>query len=371
MPKKYKYRTTFTYDGRRYEVRADSLIKLGEKKAKKLECLKTARNVVSGDMLLSEWAEKCIETYKTNQAEITREKFEQRMKSSILSEIGSMPIKRIKPIHCQRVMNLQTGKSPTQVGEVYHALKFLFSHAYSNNLIISDPTADLVKPLTRKKQHRRALTSSERTYFLQVGITDRRFYLFLLMLLCGCRPEEAAECQGRDILTKNGAHFLHIRGTKTAAADREVPLPDMLFKLIKDIPGYDYIACTSSGHRIDPRQRRRIWKSYCRQINISMGCKMYRNALIPPFPLAPDLVPYCLRHEYCTELARRGIDIRVAQKLMGHTDIKMTANIYTNLNNDDLSDVASELSDLGSQRVPQGATPGATSKYPKTHQNAT
>ena len=75
-----------------------------------------------------------------------------------------------------------------------------------------------------------------------------------------------------------------------------------------------------------------------------MGCKTYRNALIPPYPLAPDLVPYCLRHEFCTDLARRGIDVRIAQKLMGHSDIKLTANIYTNLNRDDIADIALLLS---------------------------
>ena len=60
---------------------------------------------------------------------------------------------------------------------------------------------------------------------------------------------------------------------------------------------------------------------------------MYRDQLIPPYPLAPYLVPYCLRHEYCTELARKDIDLRAAQKLMGHADVKLTANIYTNLDN--------------------------------------
>ena len=79
---------------------------------------------------------------------------------------------------------------------------------------------------------------------------------------------------------------------------------------------------------------------------MAMGAKTYRNALIPPLPLADDLEPYCLRHEYCTELARRGIDIRIAQKLMGHSTITLTANIYTNLQSSDLETVSAQLSDL-------------------------
>ena len=53
------------------------------------------------------------------------------------------------------------------------------------------------------------------------------------------------------------------------------------------------------------------------------------DELINIIPLAPDFVPYCLRHTYCTDLQTAGIDIRTAQKLMGHADISTTANIYT------------------------------------------
>lgn len=35
-----------------------------------------------------------------------------------------------------------------------------------------------------------------------------------------------------------------------------------------------------------------------------------------------------------------GIDIRVAQKLMGHSDISLTANIYTNLMDEDIVEIA-------------------------------
>lgn len=346
----YKYKTSFRFEGRRVYVYADTLIELGERKAQKLEELKHGRNVVSGDMTLRQWAEKCVDTYKTNQNPVTRKKFIQRMNGSILNEIGNMTLKRVKPLHCQRVLNLQAGKSPTQINEVCNTLKFLFSHAYTNHLIATDPTTDLVKPKAKKREHRRALTAVERKYFIQVGKTDRRYYLYLLMIFCGCRPSEAAECMGRDLMQKNGVKFLHIRGTKTANADRNVPIPAELWELVKETRPYDYIACTQTGGKIDERARRRIWKSYCRQINLAMGCKVYRNELIPPFPLAPDLVPYCLRHEYCTDLARNGVDIRIAQKLMGHSDIKLTANIYTNLNHDDLASIAAQIPGCGSPR---------------------
>ena len=59
----------------------------------------------------------------------------------------------------------------------------------------------------------------------------------------------------------------------------------------------------------------------------SDSSRVYRNQLIPPLPLADDFVPYDLRHTYCTDLARAGVDIRTAQKLMGHANISVTADI--------------------------------------------
>jgi len=152
-----------------------------------------------------------------------------------------------------------------------------------------------------------------------------------------------AEVKGSDIRTIKGYPMLHIRGTKTVNADRIVPIPDELYQAIKEIPADEYIAVSQAGGRITQNTKRHVWRSYCRQINLSMGCKTYRNALVPPYPLAPDIVPYCLRHEYCTDLARKGVDVRIAQKLMGHSDIRLTANIYTNLDHDDIVEVAKIL----------------------------
>ena len=87
----------------------------------------------------------------------------------------------------------------------------------------------------------------------------------------------------------------------------------------------------------------RLWKGFKYHLNIQMGCKTYRNQLVPPYPLSPDLVPYCFRHEFCTNLAREGIDIRIAQRLMGHSDIALTANIYTNFDQSDLIKAAEKI----------------------------
>ncbi len=69
-------------------------------------------------------------------------------------------------------------------------------------------------------------------------------------------------------------------------------------------------------------------------MSLSMGCQTYRNKLLPPFPLAEDFTPYCLRHTYCTDLKKAGVPLGIAKDYMGHADISTTANIYSHCDND-------------------------------------
>ena len=46
---------------------------------------------------------------------------------------------------------------------------------------------------------------------------------------------------------------------------------------------------------------------------------------------------------YCSDLARRGIDIRVAQRLMGHSSISITADIYTHVQDEQILDNAAQI----------------------------
>ena len=44
---------------------------------------------------------------------------------------------------------------------------------------------------------------------------------------------------------------------------------------------------------------------------------------------------HSLRHTFCTILAKQGVPLITAAKLMGHTDIKITARIYTHVDNEE------------------------------------
>jgi len=73
-----------------------------------------------------------------------------------------------------------------------------------------------------------------------------------------------------------------------------------------------------------------------------MGATVYRNQ-IKISVIAPGLVPYSMRHTYCTDLQDAGVPINVAKYLMGHSDIGVTANIYTDTTTAVIRDAADKI----------------------------
>ena len=328
MGKRYNYTTTFTFDGKRYVVRANTEQELWQKKALKLRDLEEGRVEIGANMPVKAWGELALSTYKPNVSERVMQNMRYQIGKHIYSEIGNMPIRSVRPLHCQNIINKLAGKSSSTIRMISQDLKFIFRTAVENKVILENPASYIVLP-EGTKGRRRSLTAYEEEHFLKICDEDCRFMLFQLMYYCGCRPAEACGCIGKDIDKEK--RLLHIRGTKTANADRYVPISAVLFEKIKNTPPFEFIAHNQAGGRINEPSYDRAVSSLKRAMNISMGCKLYRNQLVPPLPLAEDLVPYDFRHTYCTNLAKSGVDIRTAQKLMGHASIQMTANIYTHV----------------------------------------
>ena len=140
---------------------------------------------------------------------------------------------------------------------------------------------------------------------------------------------------------------------KSAAGIRKVPIPASLLPDLVKVKGrspFDFVCTNAHGGQLKPSSIRQQWKSFLHQLNIEMGCRTFRGALVPPYPVAEDLVPYCLRHTYCTDLQAAGVPINVARELMGHSDIAVTSKIYTHSSAESFSDAELALNKLAERR---------------------
>ena len=93
--------------------------------------------------------------------------------------------------------------------------------------------------------------------------------------------------------------------------------------------------------RKDGRYQRKVTLSNGKQKFVFTRLWNSHVAALVPFSLHPHM----LRHTYATTLYRAGVDLRTAQKLMGHSSIQVTADIYTHLEQEDSLHVADKLNE--------------------------
>lgn len=334
------FRKTFTYDGERQDIRAHTEEELAVKVAMRKRDLEEGKKKISKNMLVREWSEEFLTNYKKKSVSPeTYDDYNSRLKSKILPVLGSMQLKDVKPIHCQKVLNGMEGNSKTYISKVQNTMYQMFRRALQNNLIIVNPAEDLEVP-DGEDGSNRAITETERECTYKVAEYHRGGLWVLTMLLMGLRPSETAALQGRHLDFKKRAITVEfavkkkdkrIGKTKTETSTRKVPMPDELynkFKALKVEP-FGYVFTNTEGNRLSKTNMRIMWNNFKREMNIVMGCKVHRNQVLKPYRVADDLVPYCYRHTFCTDLEAAGVSLNEAARLMGHKNVAVTSKIYT------------------------------------------
>lgn len=174
---------------------------------------------------------------------------------------------------------------------------------------------------------------------LMNAVSEPRARVFCaLCLYCGLRKEEALGLQWSDIekghlTVRRSMTFLSnqqdpIDDLKTKAAHRVIPIPEKLRSILLDTPHLSrYIVPAADGGDMTRSAFTRMWTTHV--------------ASVVPFSLHPHM----LRHTYATTLYRANVDLRTAQKLMGHSSIQVTADIYTHLEQEDSLHVADKLNE--------------------------
>lgn len=301
--------------------------------------------VINNNTLFSKWVDNWLETYKKPKVtSSTYNDIKSMMDRCFLQDLGSMKICDIRLIHVQKCLNKLEGKSKSYIHQAQTYIKACFNKAYENELINRSPCIGLETPTAAAKTDRRALTEKELSFFHQAIKTHHRGAFFGIMLACGLRPAEARALTWFNINMKEKtlsvrqsiqANSSEVKEPKTEAGKRTIPIPDWYFnEYLSKIERTDspYIFPGDKGQPLAKRRYRMGWSSLMREMDLLAGAQTYRNKIIVHSPdIGQDLTPYNLRHTYATQLAEKGVPLKTAQYLLGHTDIKVTSNIYTHV----------------------------------------
>lgn len=276
--------------------------------------------------LVGEWAAQWLATYKTGLRAKTLEMYRTTYNCHIMEPLGGMALKDVRPVHVQQVMLSVADKSASLQNKVKLTLEQIFSSAQANGLILRNPTEGIKTAPSSAQEKVKHLTKAQ-AETLMAALQDTRAKAFCgLCLYCGLRREEALGLQWRDIkdgaLTVNRAiSFVNGRpdpcmDLKTKAAHRTIPVPEVLQEILGPGPHDSIWVVPAARGTMTLSAYRKLWDKV--------------EAAVPF-----KVTAHMLRHTYATSLFKAGVDVQTAQRLLGHSSIAVTANIYTHLEHED------------------------------------
>ena len=308
-----------------------------------------ARGGTPGKVTVEQWAWQWYHTYKEpHVGESQRNNYEEHLRLRICPAIGFLALDSVKPFQLQEMMNnARTSKGKplgaSTAAKLHYITHAIFDQAEINGLIASSPFRR-IETVGEDEKSRRALTRAEEQIVREVAKRHYAGPWVLLMLDCGLRRGETVPIGARDVKDgllcisqaveyKTKSNQPTLKSTKTAAGARYVPIPDELQKQL-DMKSR-YFFHVENGRMLSMTKMRRMWHSFYRACDIAAGAELYRNAVVK-HAFDPAITPHYLRHTYCSNLRRQGVDLKTAQYLMGHADISTTANIYSHVTEEDV-----------------------------------
>lgn len=270
--------------------------------------------------IAEQWEDKHFPTLQENTLKQYR-----AAKKDVVAYFKDYPITSIKPAHVNAMISqlASDGYAQKTVKARLLVMNQICKFAIISQYIESNPCQYAEIPKNLPKSKREDITQAESDIIKKSY--DKPFGVFALFLLVtGCRRGEALALTPSDIDWENG--MVHISKTvewhgnrphikpcpKTEAGVRDIPLPAQMFDMLKPFKNQKFLFANDKGELMDNSQVTKAWNKYQKETGITA-------------------TPHQLRHSYASMLYDAGIDIKSAQRLLGHADIKTTMDTYVHL----------------------------------------
>ena len=359
--KKYQYvRETETYNGKQYVGWGKTKAEARRKLAYKVDAVKRGDIGIGDGMTVLNWVNTWLSTYgkprirqpgepklRGTMTEATYKEYEQLCQNYVVPSIGNMRMRDVTTPHLQQILNESKGMSFSHVSKLNITIKKMFKQATIDRIIPYNPADGLTLPAT-KKGKRRSLTAEEKRFFFKAADKNTHGLLFRFLMATGLRPNELAAIRIGDIdLDQKIVHVTQavetgskevstpktasgIRFTVINTTDDPTIIADIK-ALIAEREVTEFLFTKKDGGMLTRQAFKVYWQSFCRTWNAEMMSDQGGNGQ----PLSDELVTYCLRHTFGTDMQRGDVPIEVTKFLMGHADISTTANIYVDSGKED------------------------------------
>lgn len=354
-------------DGTKKYLYAYSVTELKQKEMELRQKVDKGFDVLKQTDSLNKWAERTFESKKRHLNPKAYKVYCSRV-NYFLDEIGFAPIIEIRKSHIEPLISSLAIENPcthtptSKKTQIYYlsALSDVFEFAISDRVIEYNPCKYIKIDQDAPKSNRRSLSTEEQERIIN---TDHPFKLPVMIAMCaGLRRGEITCLQWSDIDLNNKVisvtkafdfDTLQLKGPKTEAGYRVVPIPDILFNYLLTVPKTSMLVVPNkNGQMLTDSQWKRSMEKYIAFLD-SKYCKTVDNQFthkettyhIDRFGM------HDLRHTFCTNILNSKCPINLVQKIMGHSDISTTLNIYGHLDVDEVKKVGAEFSTYLNQKM--------------------
>lgn len=359
---RYQGRYTDRFGKRKYVYDAD-LSELKKRLRKVMSENDCCMNVCDDTMTLNEWFEEWIATYKGNCVDTSIQTYRVNYQR-IADTLGDIPLSKLNVATVQRTINKI--ESPQSQEDTLGLLKSLLSKAVNVELLSKNPASGVVTKKIPNKEEQYAFSDKEMELFLEEMKHYRYYPICVVALGTGMRIGEILgltwDCidwkkkqihvkqtlvlvRGREITS------FDIHPPKTASGKRDIPMLPQVEAILKEqykrrlemnlsgkkpLKGFENLVFfTKMNKPIDPV----VINKAMSKIHIKLQ-KKYPDMEFEHFH------PHTMRHTFATHALRSGMQPKTLQKIMGHSTLAMTMDLYSHVLEDTLEQEMQKMANL-------------------------
>lgn len=363
----YDYRWT-TRDGKRHSVYAKTLEELRAKEEEilrdKCDGIKTEARYVTINDVFEVWKQ-----LKRGLKDNTFQNYKYMYEQFVKPDFGNTRVSQLKKSDVKRFYNMLADERALKVStidSIHTVLHQVLDMAVDDAYLRNNPSDNVLKELKQAHnfdtEKRKALTIAEQELFLDFLKRNHQYNhwypIFAVMVGTGLRVGEVTGLRWCDIDLKenlidvnhtlvyynhaeNGCYF-NINTPKTKAGVRNVPMLEFVKQAFIEerkyqmangircsvkIDGYtDFIFVNRFGAAQHQGTLNKALRRIIRDCNDEVLEKNEENPV-----LLPRFSCHSLRHTFTTRMCEAGVNIKVIQDALGHSDISTTLNIYADV----------------------------------------
>lgn len=341
----------FTVDGKRYSAYGHNVKECTENETLMREEIKaglyTSNRNITLDSYFDEWEKSRTGVIKDSSIKMNRSRYNNHIKS-VLGETKLQKIEKREIVKLQQ--NLAQKLSASTTNSVIVLLKTVLNAAVDDEIIIKNPAAS-VKPLRMDDRPKasetihRALTREEPQAFIQEAKQEWLYEFFCFSLCTGMRLNEIVALKWQDIDYIN--NVIHVTKTvswkqgggitetspKSETSKRDIPMNDTIKKVLQMqrkkmamIYGEIVARKMDSNIFIGSNGSRAVASSTV-AFSINNVLKRLRQQGIE----IERFTHHAFRDTFATRYIEEGGNMQTLQKILGHSSLAMTADLYTHV----------------------------------------